>query len=105
MANITDLGLFTLPTWALPALTDGDFSGLEDEEIEMIQAFEKSFLNDGYHSMFYQSHAQKEFSHFPEFGLPCDCLEVTVYAHMSNKRLAECMASMNAQSTLNRGAL
>lgn len=36
-----------VPDWALPALVNGDYEGLDDEEIRDVQAFEKNFEPNG----------------------------------------------------------
>ena len=38
------LGTYTVPAWALPALINGDYSGLSDSEEQAVQEFESDFL-------------------------------------------------------------
>lgn len=37
-----------VPEWALPALVNGDYTGLDDEEIADVKAFERNFVKGGY---------------------------------------------------------
>lgn len=40
------IGTYTIPAWALPALINGDYSGLSDSEEQAVQEFESGFLED-----------------------------------------------------------
>jgi len=60
-----------LPTWALCAIVNGDYDGLEDGEIEQISTFLQTFE--------YIDHDSSEFFTWnPQFGLACTCVEATV---------------------------
>ncbi len=65
--------IVNFPAWALCCLINGDMEGLTDKEIDQVARFEKRFNQPCY--------SYKEESHFswlPEFGLACDCVELTV---------------------------
>lgn len=83
MATLSDLGVYTLPSWSLCYLVNGDHGNLEDEEIEMIDAFAADLIAQGYSGMIYEFPGESHFNHHPEFGLPCDCYDVHIYARFS----------------------
>tara|TARA_R100000655_G_scaffold37974_2_gene72788 strand:- start:3204 stop:3479 length:276 start_codon:yes stop_codon:yes gene_type:complete len=69
---------YTFPSYAICALMNGDTSGMEDADEKAFNAFlerEKGIdvwqikeEEDGY--------CEPYFSNHPEFGLPCDCVDV-----------------------------
>jgi hypothetical protein len=65
-----------IPAWAVIALSNGDHSGLNDEEIESIDEFEKKF----YHRIIVETKEDRPFfSYSNDFGgLACDCYNCLV---------------------------
>jgi hypothetical protein len=71
-----------IPQWALPALVNGDLSGLDEDDIKLVMEFSEKYpksilditqfgergedLSDGY------------FSLHPAFGLPCMVNDCTI---------------------------
>lgn len=66
-----------LPTWAACYIFNGDASGLSDEEIALIDGWESSY--DVSTLTYELVEAEPSFTYYPEFGLPCDCIECEVY--------------------------
>ncbi len=71
------------PSWALCALINGDVSGLSDEETEMVDSFSNEWMDsalaEGGSHFGYDTTGDSYFSSNPEFGLDCDCYNMTVY--------------------------
>lgn len=44
MANYFDVTWYTVPAWAVPALFNGDVSGLTDTEAETVETFERDVI-------------------------------------------------------------
>lgn len=70
-----------IPTWAIPFLAYGDSSGLSDRDVQHIEGWLSTLI--GGIRFFDYAPGDPYFSHRPEFGLPCDCLDavVTVQRH------------------------
>lgn len=71
------------PAWALCALVNGDYTGLTDDEIKQFDDFQEDWQKvtreeNGTH--FWQETTEESyFTHYPEFGLACDCYNMTIY--------------------------
>ena len=66
---------YQFPSYALPALINGDFDGLEDEDIKHIE----KFMEDNKHiDVFDDKEPEQEpyFTHYPEFGLACNVVDL-----------------------------
>ena len=63
-----------LPTWALSAIFNGDYSGLEDREDKMIDDYLASFPPGG---IWDYEDLESHFTHDPPFGLACDVVDAT----------------------------
>lgn len=76
---------FKIPSHTITALQYGDYSGLNDDEIEEIQAFEAES------GIIHISHVTEypEFENTPEFGKACDCFEVTACCKLSEEEKAD----------------
>lgn len=61
----------SVPTWALCALINGDLTGLEDEDITLV---EKWLKTTGY-TVISPDESEPYFSPFPAFGLATDCID------------------------------
>lgn len=61
-----------IPTWALCYLVNGDSEGLNDKEISQIENFLEGF---GPGQVLFSSKEEDFFTKYPEFGLPCNCVE------------------------------
>jgi hypothetical protein len=82
MNTIESYNNLPIPGYALPYLVNGDDSGIEPDDKQAI---------DNYMAQFYQT-AQNcgggvvisvesnegYFTHYPEFGLPCNCYDCTI---------------------------
>ena len=71
------------PSWALCALVNGDTTGLTEEEVKQVDSFEQECLNvvksEGGTHFGQDTTGESYFTHYPEFGLACDCYEMTIY--------------------------
>ena len=77
--NIEHKFEYTIPSYAICALFNGDYSGLEKEDESAFNAFlerEKGIdiwdIKEDEDGNFCEPY----FSSMPEFGLPCDCVDV-----------------------------
>lgn len=61
-----------IPTWALCYLVNGDKEGLTESEIFQIESFLEGF---GPGQVLFSSKEDEFFTKYPEFGLPCTCVE------------------------------
>lgn len=70
----------SIPTWALGALFNHDYTGLTEQDIEQVRSWEKKMLDDcGATSAFYEvSDSTEYFTNHPEFGKPTTCLTIHV---------------------------
>lgn len=64
---------YDIPTWAIGTIFNGDYTGLSDEEENMINEFLEA---EGILTWSFDEES-KHFCPKPEFGLACDCYEVT----------------------------
>lgn len=74
---------YEVPTYALPALINGDYSGLNQEDSENIDNWVERIRKN--HSItgaidfnLVDGTYEAYFSHCPAFGLPCDVVKVNV---------------------------
>ena len=66
-----------IPTWAISAIINDDWTGLEDSDIDLIQRW---FEYTGYDHICTPK-SDPYFTNYPAFGLPCDvydCICVTL---------------------------
>ena len=78
-----------IPEYALPALINDDWQGLSDEDTKNIKSFLESLEERcGGIVDFGDYDKQPYFSHYPEFGKPCDVIDIRVYA-IINTELGE----------------
>lgn len=73
-----------IPEYALPALINDDWSGIDVLDYEAIQEWLKKFSD--YTGLVFSPASDSEnvesfFSHSPAFGLPCTCNEYNVLGH------------------------
>lgn len=63
----------SVPTWALCALINGDFTGLEDEDITLVE----NWLDATGYAVICSPNDEDEpyFNPFPAFGLASDCID------------------------------
>ena len=80
--NIAETYEYTFPAYALSALINGDYSGLDDDDEENLRAFLKreSYVDDWDVKRdddgAMENYGDTYFSKWPEFGLACDCVDV-----------------------------
>lgn len=80
MATATKHKEENFPTWALCALFNGDTSGLSDEDVELFEAWEDSWLeNRGNVSFDVIEGSENEFCANPAFGLAAETVDLRVY--------------------------
>jgi hypothetical protein len=73
--EIKDTYTYQFPAYALCALINGDYSGLSDDDEKNLNDFlERENYVDCWDC---SSDIEPSFCPFPEFGLACDCVEVT----------------------------
>lgn len=70
------------PAYALSYLINGDASGIEDEDVENVDAWLESLSEYGpyQHFTFDYGDYEEDFYPHPEFGLACECVELKIYA-------------------------
>lgn len=71
-----------IPNYAMSHLINNDSSGLNEDEIELIDKYMKQFYNEakensGYVIIDYTENCSN-FTHFPAFGLACDTTECII---------------------------
>jgi hypothetical protein len=79
------------PTWALCAIVNDDNTGLTVTEIVMIEEFKTEFYHVAQCAAMtafdttkitgfciYDYKSEESFCKLPEFGLPCNCVDMTV---------------------------
>ena len=72
--NIKETYTYNFPAYALSALFNGDYSGLEQEDIDNLEDFLK---RESYIDIWDCGEDEPSFTRYPEFGLACDCVDVT----------------------------
>lgn len=71
--EVQERSLEPIPSWALSSILYADDTGLEKEDIELIQEW---FAKSGYDYVCCPSDNQRPyFSHYPAFGKPCDVFD------------------------------
>lgn len=65
--TLKDLGTYDVPEWALCAMENGDYEGLDDEEAKVLNEFMDKHFPDGYVSSI-DWDDPNEFNRFPSFG-------------------------------------
>jgi hypothetical protein len=71
-----------IPAYALPYLINGDASGLSDEDKTTIDKWLNHWVKDaeklGGAVIISPTGQEEEFTHYPEFGLPCGYIECDI---------------------------
>ena len=76
---------YQFPSYALCALFNGDFSGLEDEDIENFNRFMDQNKNiDVWDDK--EPDQEPYFTHYPEFGLACDVVDLVGIEYEKEER-------------------
>jgi len=82
MTTIAEYTGLRVPTYALSTLVNADSSGIEDADILAIDEWFSQFTEEarakGGHVIFSCGEYEGSFTHSPEFGLPCDCVDCTI---------------------------
>jgi len=73
--KIKEKHTYTFPSYAISALINGDYSGLEEDDEKNLKGFLKreSYIDE----WDVDSDQDPSFTSHPAFGLACDCVEVT----------------------------
>ena len=73
---------YSIPSYALSYLVNGDASGIEDSDQDEIDNWLNTELAE-YESIVYDmaDDAEPSFTSQPAFGLPVDCIECKVHGH------------------------
>ena len=81
--KIKEKHTYTIPSYAISALINGDYSGLEGDDEKNLKGFLKreSYIDE----WDVDSDQDPSFTSHPEFGLACDCVEVTGIVWDKNK--------------------
>lgn len=83
--QLHEIGVYTLPQWSAVFFEYGDIDALEPEDVELCQQFLESLDKEGYKFITFDWSGESFFSHFPEFGLPCECIEVRVFGKINTQ--------------------
>ena len=68
-----------IPDWALCYIINGDASGLEDEDIEMVDKFCEQFPGAIYSPITNEDgDIEPYFTSYPAFGLACDVVDTEI---------------------------
>ena len=68
-----------VPEWAMNYLFNGDASGLEEEEIQMVDQWEQQMLEAGYDLGLMEPVSDEPyFSYYPAFGKGCNVYDVAI---------------------------
>lgn len=71
--EVQERSLEPIPSWALSSIINADDTGLEKEEVELIQEW---FAETGYDYVYCPSDNQQPyFTNYPAFGKPCDVFD------------------------------
>lgn len=86
LSKFSDYTFESVPSWALPCITNGDIEGLSEEDIALVEKWENKMLELGFTPDAYDFVSKDEngdvyldpdqeayFDSFPAFGLPSDC--------------------------------
>ena len=73
--KIAEKYTYDFPAYALSALFNGDYSGMEQEDIDNLEAFLKR--EDYIDAWDCPEEAEPYFTPNPEFGMACCCVELT----------------------------
>ena len=76
----------SIPSWALPCITNGDTDGLSEDDISLIEKWENKMIKWGFKpdvfdfvredengDVYLDPEQEAYFDSFPSFGLPSDC--------------------------------
>lgn len=70
---------YQLPEYAVCYLEYGDDSGLSEEDVRNIDAWRDSLeCDESPYSPSFDYGENRYFTSYPAFGLPCDCIDLTV---------------------------
>ncbi len=82
MQTISEYNKLAVPDYALPYLVNADNSGINDSETQTIDAWMQRFYDEakqvGGHVIFSAGDGEGSFTHRPEFGLACNCVDCTI---------------------------
>jgi hypothetical protein len=76
---VTIFDVVDIPSWSLCYLINNDDSGLNDDEIAMVDSWLET-LPKGFSL---DCGSEEEFSAYPEFGLACSTVNTAIYSHQS----------------------
>ena len=79
-----------LPCWSLPCIINGDESGLNPDEITLINNWLAFWGNDRYMIVSVPENAEGSFNSRPAFGLPCDCIDCEIIVRVQTCPNPEC---------------
>ena len=75
---VVEVGTERVPVWAMRYLTEGDRTGMTDEERLIISEFLDRFKDLG--CVTFTCEDRRPFMcGMPAFGMPCECVEVNVH--------------------------
>ena len=72
------IGTYKIPTYAICAIEYWDFSGLNDDDEEIIKDFISRNFPNGFIAD-YKGIENPYFCAFPSFGIAADCIDVDFY--------------------------
>lgn len=85
---LVELDTYLVPEWALPAIINGDTSGLSDEDEQLITQWEMRLGATG--PLVYDiADEESQFTSRPAFGLACNCYNVRVYHYVMSNSMSE----------------
>ena len=83
MKTLKEYDELAIPSWALSYLVNNDATGLSDQDQAQVDSFMADFEAEAKslnaHVMFADDADGGEFfTHYPEFGLACNCVEAKI---------------------------
>ena len=84
MKTIAEYENLPIPTYSLSYLVNNDPSGIENEDIKAIDNYMEQYYSEAKekngHVLFSPDlDIEPYFTHFPEFGLACDCVPCNIF--------------------------
>lgn len=75
------IGKYKIPTYAINAVEYGDFSGLDDEDIDNINEFLEYLFPNGFVVDWHIDETEGEpyFTRYPAFGMPTEVVDADFY--------------------------
>lgn len=68
-----------LPAWAVCYLLNGDSSGMEDDEVSMVDSWIENSPWSSVYAIYDIGEDEPSFTHYPAFGSACECYDCVIF--------------------------